>query len=156
MSKILYTQVYQFLGGETGTSISQVEDFQEFFELTRNSIPEWPVTNSPTPYPYGKSFQADKPGVDTLSDGTKLDCRESKKFGILKYLKTAGSGINKYIYFGSPAEDFDLYLTMIYTKTDAEIREEYKDWEVIMKKYEFMLSFLRKHGLDAFIKGNGD
>ena len=41
---------------------------------------------------------------------------------------------------------------MIYTKTDAEVRAENGEYELLIKRYEALVALLKNSGLTHFIK----
>ena len=42
------------------------------------------------------------------------------------------------------------YLRLIFTCTDAEIRAQYGEYELVIQKYEYLKALLEKHGLEKF------
>ena len=57
------------------------------------------------------------------------------------------------VYFPTFLEDLSSFINMIYTKTDAEIRVENGEYELLTKRYEALVELLKKSGLIQFIKG---
>lgn len=81
--------------------------------------------------------------------GYDFDLNEPRKYGVLLYKK-----YDKYsVYFPTFLEDLSSFINMIYTKTDAEIRVENGEYELLIKRYEALVKLLKKSGLIQFIKG---
>lgn len=72
-------------------------------------------------------------------------------FGLLHSMLIVQNKTNYYHY--GPTKDMDrsAFIGLIYCKTDAEIREMYKDWPKVITKYECMKKLMEKHG---FLKTN--
>ena len=94
-----------------------------------------------TPQPYNYAY-TNIPAYD--ADFTT----NPRKYGVLRYDKVNASNV----YFPSKMQDLSDFTRMIYTKTDAEIRAEHADYEMIIRRYEMLLQLLKDSGLTQFIK----
>lgn len=94
---------------------------------------------------YNYVYSASNNGIKEYN----IDLTEPRKYGVLRYQK-----MNKYnVYFPSFLEDLSAFMEMIYTKTDAEVRAENGEYELLMKRYEALVALLKNSGLTHFIKG---
>lgn len=111
-----------------------------YFDMTKEFEEPDPNPSQGTDcYELGKSFNIKNYGMDVTNP---------RKYGTLVFGLNNGSSI----YMPSQLQDLSAFARMIYTKTDAEIRAEHGDYEMIIRRYEMLLQLFKDSGLTQFIK----
>lgn len=116
------------------------ERITEYYEIPQEA-PE------PDPNP-SQSIDCYKLGSSFNIKNYNMDVSNPRKYGVLVF----GANNGYSIYMPTQLKDLSSFTYMIYTKTDAEIREEHADYEMIIRRYEVLLQLLKDSGLTQFIK----
>ena len=116
------------------------EEFTAYQDITKEAPEPDPNPSSSTDcYALGKSFNI---------RNYAMDITNPRKYGVLTFGQNNGSSI----WMPSVLQDLSDFTRMIYTKSDAEIREEHADYEMVIRRYEALLKVLKDAGLTQFIK----
>ena len=129
-----------------------INEYAAYHIILRSIPQEYTGTGTPTP------FQLNLESADYSTSGStgrrtynvkdyNMDVNEPRKYGILGFYRNNGSSV----YFPNWQEDLNLYMKMIYTKTDAEIRAENADFPYVIQRYEALLALIQQAGLTQFI-----
>lgn len=157
MDTIFYKQVFDYYDRTVNVRNADGNEFKPFFALSEASVSEVPNGKSL----YGSGFSYD----DVLSNGEYFLTQETRpeEFGFLEWRSRSDYLVEFPMDKGGAYlnSDFDTYFKYIYLMTEEEFREKYKDWSIVLAKYDFLVTNLRNHGFDMFIgygagKYNGD
>ncbi len=116
------------------------EEFTAYQDITKEA-PE------PDPNPT-KGYECYVLGKPYNIKNYVMDITNPRKYGVLTFGQNNGSSI----WMPSVLQDLSNFTRMIYTKSDAEIREEHADYEMVIRRYEALLKILKDAGLTHFIK----
>lgn len=120
--------------------INYEDEIKAYYDVTKEPAEPDPNPSQGTDcYELGKSFNIKNYGMDVTNP---------RKYGTLVFGLNNGSSI----YMPSQLQDLSAFARMIYTKTDAEIRAEHVDYEMIIRRYEMLLQLFKDSGLTQFIK----
>ena len=133
-------------------SNSHMDDFAAYRIILRSIPQEYSGRGTPTPFQLNRADNDYSVGSGTARQSYNIndynmDVNEPQKYGVLAFPQNNGYSV----YFPNWQEDLSLYMNLIYTKTDEEIRAEYGDFPYVIQRYEALLALIQKAGLTQFI-----
>lgn len=114
------------------------DEYAHFRDILGTIPREWTEDEgAPDPFKIGGTYNI---------EDYNLDLNEPRKYGILVYGQNNGTSI----WFPNQQTDFHLYMKMIKTMSDEEIRVEHGEFPYVIMRYEALVALLQKAGLTQF------